>query len=101
MGTVTVFSGSSSSSTVTVTVPPSATVYETSPQLTATDVGASSSSIETTVSSSAPAVTRSGRVPKVSFTLSPSSSTESSVAEKVKLFEVSPLSKVTELGTPL
>ena len=57
--------------------------------------------IETTVSLVVPADTRSGSVlPKASRTLSPSSSTVSCVAEKVMLFSVSPLAKVTLDGTP-
>ena len=41
-----------------------------------------------------------GRYPKVSLTDSPSSSTVSAVAVKVKDFSVSPLLKVTLAGTP-
>ena len=48
-----------------------------------------------------PAVTPVGSVaPKLSLTLSPSSSTVSWAAVKVKDLEVSPLSKVTFCGTP-
>ena len=48
-----------------------------------------------------PALTPSGSVaPKLSLTLSPSSSTVSWAAVKVKDLEVSPLSKVTFCGTP-
>ena len=57
--------------------------------------------IETTVSFVVPSVTPAGRVlPKVSFTDSPSSSTVSEVAVKVKLLEVSPVLKTTLAGTP-
>ena len=56
--------------------------------------------IETTVSLVVPSLTPVGRVPKVSFTDSPSSSTVSAVAAKVKVFSVSPLLKVTLAGTP-
>ena len=44
-------------------------------------------------------VTPVGMAPKPSFTDSPSSSKASSVASKVKVFSVSPLSKVTLSGT--
>ena len=54
----------------------------------------------TVVSASVPSDTRSGSVPKVSFTLSSSSSTSSWAARKVNVFEVSPLLKVTLAGTP-
>ena len=54
----------------------------------------------TTVSSVVPAVTRAGRVPNSRVTFSPSSSTVSAVAWKVKVLEVSPALKVTEVGTP-
>ena len=48
-----------------------------------------------------PSVTPAGKVlPKVSFTDSPSSSTVSAVAVKVKVFSVSPELKVTLAGTP-
>ena len=77
-------------------VPPSATV--TVVGLTVTPA-TSLSVMETTVSLMVPAVTPVGRAPKVNFTRSPSSSMVSSVAVKVKVFEVSPDSKVTELGT--
>ena len=56
--------------------------------------------METTDSPVVPLVTRLGRAPSPSFTLSPSSSTLSSVALKVKVFEVSPVLKVTLAGTP-
>ena len=55
----------------------------------------------TTASLVEPLVTPVGRLdPKVSFTLSPSSSTVSCAASTVKLFSVSPLLKVTLAGTP-
>ena len=63
--------------------------------------GTSSSVMVTTLSSVVPAVTPSGKVPNDSLTLSPSSSTSSAVAAKVKLFSVSPLAKFTLSGTPL
>ena len=69
------------------------------PKATVTD-GSSSSVIETVLSFTLPALTPVGIVPKVSFTLSPSSSTVSAVAAKVKLLEVSPVLKVTLVGTP-
>ena len=48
-----------------------------------------------------PAVTPAGRpAPKLSLTLSPSSSSSSASAVKVKALEVSPLVKVTLVGTP-
>ena len=47
-----------------------------------------------------PALTSVGSVPKPSSTLSPSSSTLSSVAVKVNVLLVSPLSNVTLAGTP-
>ena len=100
MGMVTVRSGSWSRVTVTPTVPPSATVYVPCSKLTATD-GTSSSVMVTVVSSGVPALTRaSGMEPNPSLTLSPSSSIVSCVAEKVMLFSVSPLWKVTLSGTP-
>ena len=64
--------------------------------------GRSSSVIEMTDVAVLPALTPWGRgVPKVSFIDSPSSSRSSWVAEKVKVFSVSPLLKVTLVGTPL
>ena len=61
--------------------------------------GRSSSVMDTVVSSVDPAVTPVGReLPKPSLTLSPSSSTESCVAEKLTVFSVSPLLKTTLLG---
>ena len=57
--------------------------------------------MEMVVSSVLPALTPSGSVPKVSFTDSSSSSTVSAVAANVKVLEVSPLLKVTLLGTPV
>ena len=54
----------------------------------------------TVVSSLAPSDTRGGSVPKVSFTLSPSSSTVSCAAVKVNVLEVCPELKVTLDGTP-
>ena len=57
--------------------------------------------IETTLSLVVPSETPVGRVlPKASLTDSPSSSTVSAVAEKVKDFSVSPELKVTLAGTP-
>ena len=57
--------------------------------------------ILTTVPAGVPWVTPEGRVgPNASWTLSPSSSRASSVAVKVKVFEVSPDSKVMVAGTP-
>ena len=47
-----------------------------------------------------PAVTRAGSVPKPNSTVSPSSSTVSSVAANVNDLDVSPLLKVTLAGTP-
>ena len=70
------------------------------PKLTVTD-GTSSSVMVTVASSGVPALTPSGSVaPKLSLTLSPSSSTVSVSAVNVKDSEVSPLSKVTFCGTP-
>ena len=63
-------------------------------------LGTSSSVMETTVSLVVPSVTPVGSVPKVSLTDSPSSSTESDAAVKVKDFSVSPELKVTLAGTP-
>ena len=55
----------------------------------------------TTASSVEPLVTPVGRLdPKVSFTLSPSSSTLSDAALKEMSTSVSPLLKVTLAGTP-
>ena len=56
--------------------------------------------IDTVASSMLPALTPVGSVPKVSLTLSSSSSRSSSVAVKVKDFSVSPLLKVRSAGTP-
>ncbi len=56
--------------------------------------------METMVSLVAPAVTPVGSAPKVSLTLSPSSSVVSWVAVKVKVLEVWPLAKTTLAGTP-
>ena len=47
-----------------------------------------------------PAETWSGRVPKLTLTLSPSSLAVSCIAEKLKVFSVSPLLKTTLGGTP-
>ena len=63
--------------------------------------GPSSSLIDTVVSAGLPALTPAGSVPKPSFTLSPSSSTVSSVAVNVMLCSLSPLSNVTLASTPL
>ena len=62
--------------------------------------GSSSSVIETVVLSLAPGFTPGGRSPKVSFTLSSSSSMVSGVVVKVKVFSVSVGAKVTSAGTP-
>ena len=56
--------------------------------------------METMVSLVAPSVIPVGSVPKVSLTDSPSSSTVSGVAVKVKVFSVSPELKTTLAGTP-
>ena len=69
------------------------------PKLTFTP-GTSSSVMLTVVSEVVPAVTRSGRVPKPSLTDSPSSLSVSWIAENVTVFSVSPLAKVTLVGTP-
>ena len=60
---------------------------------------ASSSVMATVVSVGVPSLTSGGRVPKVSRMLSPSSSTVSCVAVKVKAFDVSPALNVTFAGT--
>ena len=62
--------------------------------------GTSSSVMLTVVSSGAPRSTPGGLAPKESFTLSPSSSVVSCVAENEKVFSVSPLLNVTLVGTP-
>ena len=59
----------------------------------------SSSSMLTVVVAVVPALTPPGSVPKASNTLSPSSSMESCVALNVIVFDVSPASKVTLIGT--
>ena len=69
--------------------------------MTVRDEGASLSVMLTTASSVVPALTPAGRFTNVSFTDSPSSSSASSSAVNVKLFSVSPESKVTLVGTPL
>ena len=56
--------------------------------------------METTLSLVVPSVTPVGIAPKVSFTDSPSSSTLSEAAAKLKVFSVSVLLKVTLVGTP-
>ena len=56
--------------------------------------------IDTVVSSVEPWVTPAGRFTKPSLTFSPSSSTESSVAEKVSVFPVSFAAKFRVVGTP-
>ena len=56
--------------------------------------------METVVPLWVPAETRSGRVPKLTLTLSPSSLSESEAAVKVNVFSVSPLLKTTVAGTP-
>ena len=96
-GIVTVRSGSALSLTVTVTVEPSLALYAALPKLTVTS-GSSLSVMLTVDVLVVPAVTRAGSVPKASLTRSPSSLTVSSVAVKVNVFDVSPLSKVTLAG---
>ena len=96
---VTVRSGSALRVTVTVCVPPSATVDDGCSNDTVT-CGSSSSVMVTVVSVGVPALTSGGRVPKVSRTLSPSSSTVSCVAVKENAFEVSPALNITFAGTP-
>ena len=98
-GITTCRSGSALSFTFTVSVPPSATVYVACSNETVT-AGSSSSAMLTVDSDVVPAVTPSGSVPKPSFTLSPSSSTVSAVAEKVKDLDVSVAPNVTLAGTP-
>ena len=85
---LTVRSGAASSFTFTVTLLPSATVYDPCSKLTSTE-GTSSSVIETMASPVEPSLTPAGRESKPSFTLSPSSSSVSSVAVKLKVFSVS------------
>ena len=96
---VTVRSGSASSVTFTVTLLPSATVYVAEPKSTSTS-GTSSSVMETTVSLVPPSVTPVGRLPKVSFTDSSSSSMVSAAAENVNSFSMSPALNTTFAGTP-
>ena len=55
--------------------------------------------METVASEMLPALTPAGRFTKVSFTVSPSSSSASSAASKVKVLEVSVGPKVTLAGT--
>ena len=74
-------------------------MYVAAPKLTVTD-GSSSSVMFTVVVAGEPALTPVGSVPKLSFTLSPSSSTVSSVAVNVNVFDVSPLANDTLAGTP-
>ena len=66
---------------------------------TETPASSSSSSMLTVVVAVVPALTPPGSVPKASNTLSPSSSMESCVALNVIVFDVSPASKVTLIGT--
>ena len=94
---VTVRSGSALNVTATATVSPSATEYAARPKLTVTG-GSSLSAMLTVDVPGVPAVTRAGSVPNARATLSPSSSTVSSVAVNVNVFDVSPLSKVTLAG---
>ena len=97
---MTVRSGLAFNVTVTVTKLPSATVYVPCSKLTRM-AGTSSSVIVTTASLVVPADTPAGRVlPKVSFTLSPSSLSWSWVALKLMSTSVSPALKVTLAGTP-
>ena len=63
-------------------------------------LGASSSVMEMVVPLWVPVDTWSGRVPKLTLTLSPSSSTVSWMASKLKVFSVSPLLKTRFWGTP-
>ena len=76
-----------------MTVLPSAAVYVACSKATVTD-GTSSSVIETTLSFTVPSEMPVGSVPKVSLTLSPSSSTLSAAAAKEKVFSVSAAAKV-------
>ena len=62
--------------------------------------GSSLSVMLTVVVEVVPAVTPLGGVPKPSATVSPSSSAVSSVAAKVMIFDVSPLSEGHVAGTP-
>ena len=99
MGMTTVRSGSALREMVTLTVSPSSTFWDPWPYCTVTE-GSSSSSMTTIVSSLPPGLTRaSGIVPNFSSTLSSSSSTVSWEAVKVMVFSVSPLLKVTLVGT--
>ena len=77
----------------------SATVYVDAPNSTVTS-GSSSSVIEIVVTAVVPAPTLAGSAPNASFTLSSSSSTVSEVAVNVNVFDVSPVAKLTDAGTP-
>ena len=110
IGIVTARSGAAESVTVTTTwcsetsvvaaSSLSATVYDAAPNCTVS-AGSSSSVIETVVSDACPlvAVMPPGRVPKESFTDSPSSSSVSCVALNVIVLVVSAAPNVTEAGT--
>ena len=62
--------------------------------------GSSLSVMATVASPVVPADTLPGRVPKASFTLSPSSSTESLTLLKETVFSILPLLKVRLAGAP-
>ena len=91
-------SGSAVRFTVTVRSAPSATSWMARRKLISTS-GSSLSVMLTNVSLTVPAETPVGSVPKVISTSSSSSSTVSSVALRVNVFDVSPASKVTLAGT--
>ena len=98
---VTVRSGSTSRVTVTVRRAALGHRVGRRPEADLDVPGASSSVMETVVVLGAPSVTPVGSVePKLSCTLSPSSSSVSWAAWKLKVFAVSPELKVTLVGTP-
>ena len=98
IGTVTCLSGASLRVTFTWTEPPSGAVYVAAAKLTVT-AGTSSSVMFTVAWVGLMAKAPVGMLPNPSLTLSSSSSTVSWVALKVKVFSVSPLFKVTLVGT--
>ena len=103
--TVTVVAALDADGTLAVTVlafpvPLSLIVAGVSSRVTFPAGAASSSVMLTVVWVVVPVCTVAGSVPKVSRTLSPSSSTVSCVAVKVNAFEVSPALNITFAGTP-
>ena len=99
-GIVTVARAGSLRYTDTLVTLPSSTVRSAAPSKNTSVTGPSSSASATVAVGRAPATNPSGSGPKPIRTLSPSSSTESSVAVTVNVSRVCPAWNVTLGGTP-